>query len=71
MIKNDGKIVIMEFKPLEMSWGPPVDVRCSSQDLEDIFKAYGLKKIYLNEDIGGEIPEGKSHYLIIFVLPSF
>lgn len=56
----------MEFKPIEMQWGPPVDVRCSSEELEEIFNAYNLKKVYLNEDIGGDIDDGKSHYLIIF-----
>ncbi len=66
VIKNHGKIAVMEFKPLKMSWGPPVDVRISSDDLEEVFSQHDFKKVYLNEDIGSDIPEGKSHYLMIF-----
>ena len=49
-----------------MSWGPPVDVRISSDDLEEVFSQHDFKKVYLNEDIGSDIPEGKSHYFIVF-----
>ena len=66
-ITNDeGKIAIMDFKPVEMEFGPPLNIRISPKELEEIFNAHNLKKIYLNEDIGKEIPDGKSHYLIIF-----
>jgi hypothetical protein len=34
--------------------------------MEEIFNDYGLKRTYLNVDIGEENKEGKSHYLIIF-----
>jgi ubiquinone/menaquinone biosynthesis C-methylase UbiE len=64
--KSDGKIVIMDFKPIEMTKGPPIDVRISHIELEKIFNEYGLIKSYLNVDIGEENPQGKSHYLIIF-----
>jgi ubiquinone/menaquinone biosynthesis C-methylase UbiE len=66
IIKSDGKIAIMEFKPVEMDWGPPIDIRISHAELEKIFGDYGLKKTYLNVDIGKDIGETKSHYLIIF-----
>ena len=66
IIKSDGKIAIMEFKPVEMDWGPPIDIRLSHAELEKIFGDYGLKKTYLNVDIGKDIGETKSHYLIIF-----
>lgn len=66
IIKKDGRIAIMEFKPLEMSWGPPKDIRYSPEELEEIFNAHNLRKIYLNDDIGGDVAEGKSHYLMIF-----
>lgn len=56
----------MEFKPLKMSWGPPKDIRYSPEELEEIFNAHNLRKIYLNDDIGGDVAEGKSHYLMIF-----
>ena len=66
IIKSDGKIAIMEFKPIEMTFGPPIDVRISHIELEKIFNDYGLKKTYLTVDVGNDIGETKSHYLIIF-----
>lgn len=64
--KSGGKIAVMDFKPIEMTKGPPIDVRISHADLEKIFNEYGLKKDYITVDIGEEYPQGKSHYLIIF-----
>lgn len=64
--KDDGRIAIMEFAPVEMQFGPSLEVRVSPDELEKQFSNHGLKKIYLNEDIGAEIPDGKSHYLMIF-----
>lgn len=66
IIKPKGKIAIMDYKAWDVPKGPPTPVRSSPEDLEKLFNDHGLKKIYLNEDIGEEIPEGKSHYLIIF-----
>ena len=66
LINNEGRIAIMEFKPIEMKWGPPVDVKVSHFELEEVFIKHGLKKVYLNVDIGQEIPEGRSHYMIVF-----
>ena len=59
-------MAIIDFKPLEMSWGPPTDIRYSPDELEKIFDNHNFRKVYLNDDIGAEIPQGKSHYLIIF-----
>ena len=66
ILKSDGRIAIMEFKPIKMAWGPPIDIRISHVEMEKIFNEYGLKKDSLNVDIGEENPEGKSHYLITF-----
>ena len=66
MIKHGGKIAIMDFKPIEMLKGPPIDIRCSPQELKKIFESHNLKQTYLNEDIGEDIGEDKSHYLVIF-----
>ena len=49
-----------------MAWGPPTDIRYSPEELEEIFGNHNFRMVYLNEDIGAEIPQGKSHYLIIF-----
>ena len=66
IIKSNGKIAIMDYKAWDVPNGPPTQVRSSPDELEDFFKIHNLKKIYLNEEIGEDIPEGKSHYLIMF-----
>ena len=66
IIKKDGKIAIMDYKPWDVPNGPPTKVRSSPEELENLFNGHGLEKIYLNEEIGEDIPEGKSHYLIMF-----
>jgi len=65
-VKKDGKIAIMDYKPWDVPKGPPTKMRSSPEDLEELFKKQGLKRIYLNEEIGEDIPEGKSHFLIMF-----
>ena len=66
IVKKDGKIAIMDYKPWDVPNGPPTKMRSSPEDLEKLFAKQGLKKTYLNEEIGEDIPEGKSHYLIMF-----
>ena len=66
IIKPDGKIAIMDYKAWDVPKGPPTQARSSPDDLEELFNNHGLKKIYLNEDIGEDISEGKSHFLIMF-----
>ncbi len=66
LTKDDGKIAIMDFKVFDMPVGPPTEIRIPSSEVEDIFKGHNLKKVYLNDEIGAEFNEGKSHYLIIF-----
>ena len=67
VIKTDGgRIAIMDYKKQDVKNGPPTAIRSSPDDLKELFSAHGLKMTYLNEEIGEDIPEGKSHYLIIF-----
>lgn len=66
LTKNDGKIAIMDFKPFDMPVGPPTEIRIPPNDLENMFKSHNLKKVYVNDEIGADFSEGKSHYLIIF-----
>ena len=66
IVSIDGKIAIMDYKAWDVPKGPPTKMRSSPSDLEELFNKHGLKKIYLNEEIGEDIPEGKSHYLIMF-----
>ena len=66
IIKSDGKIAIMDYKAWEVPKGPPTTFRSTPQELEEIFANHGLKMTYLNEEIGEDIPQGKSHYFIVF-----
>lgn len=66
LIKDDGRIAIMEFRPIDWSFGPPTEIKCSPNELEEIFSNHGLKKVHLNEDMGQKSSEGNSHYMIIF-----
>lgn len=66
IVKDDGKIAIMDYKAWDVPKGPPTQFRSSPDELEELFNRHGLKKVYLNEEIGEDIPQGKSHYLIMF-----
>lgn len=66
IVSEDGKIAIMDYKAWDVPNGPPTKMRSSPAELEELFKNHGLKMTYLNEEIGEDIPEGKSHYLIMF-----
>ncbi|WP_296888587.1 class I SAM-dependent methyltransferase [uncultured Methanobrevibacter sp.] len=66
LIKDDGRIAIMDYKKWDVPKGPPTKVRSSPDELEEYFAKHGLIMTYLNEEIGEDIPEGKSHYFIVF-----
>lgn len=66
IIKCDGKIAIMDYKAWDVPKGPPTAFRSHPSELEELFAKHGLKMTYLNEEIGEDIPEGKSHYFIVF-----
>ena len=66
IINDDGKIAVVEFRPIDWSIGPPTEIKLAPAKLEEIFSSKGLKMTYLTEEIGQEGPEGYSHYLIIF-----
>lgn len=66
IIKDDGRIAIVDFNPIELPHGPPLDIKSSPERLEELFGNHNLKMVYLNDDLGTDYPEGKSHYMIIF-----
>lgn len=66
MINEEGKIAIMDFKAIDMQRGPPTEIKSTPDELEELFSKHGLKKAYLNEEVGEDIPEGKSHFIIMF-----
>lgn len=67
VIKDEGgRIAIMDYKKQDVKHGPPYAIRSSPDELKGEFEKQGLVMTYLNEEIGEDIPEGKSHYLIVF-----
>ncbi len=66
IIKQDGKIAIMDYKAWDVPKGPPTAFRSSPEELEEVFAKHGLKMTHLNEEMGEDIPQGKSHYFIVF-----
>lgn len=66
LINDGGRIAIMEFRPVDWSFGPPKEIKCSANELEELFNRHGLRKVHLNEKVGQKGPEGNSHYMIIF-----
>ena len=66
ILKKQGRIAIVEFRPIEWTFGPPLEIKYAPGELEEIFNNHGFKKVYLNEELGQECLEEKSHYLIIF-----
>jgi ubiquinone/menaquinone biosynthesis C-methylase UbiE len=66
IIKSDGKIAIMDYKAWDVPKGPPTAFRSTPAELEEVFREHNLKMTYLNEEIGEDIPQGKSHYFIVF-----
>ncbi|AXV38323.1 MAG: SAM-dependent methyltransferase [Methanobacterium sp. BRmetb2] len=67
IVKPGGKIAIMDYKKMDVKHGPPLHARRSPEELEEMFKRNGLKKIKVDNEIGEDLENGlKSHYLIIF-----
>lgn len=66
ILKADGRFAIVDFRPVVWDIGPPLEIKYAPDELEGIFNKYGFKKTFLNEELGLDGPEGKSHYLIIF-----
>ena len=66
LLKVGGRFAIVDFNPIEWSFGPPVEIKCSPDELEELFSKFDFKLTYLNDEMGLEEDGRKSHYLIIF-----
>lgn len=47
VLKPDGRLAIIECKKEEMSFGPPLHMRLSPEELENLIEKYGFEKINL------------------------
>ena len=67
IIKPGGKIAVMDYKKMDTGYGPPLRVKSSHEELEEMFAKHGLKMMQLDTEVGEDLEQGcKSHYLIIF-----
>jgi ubiquinone/menaquinone biosynthesis C-methylase UbiE len=58
VLKPDGKLVIVEFKKIEESPGPPLNVRLSPEETEKVVTSFGFVK--------DEVADaGPFHYLLV------
>ncbi|MCZ3365332.1 MULTISPECIES: class I SAM-dependent methyltransferase [Methanobacterium] len=66
IIKPEGKIAVMDYKKEDTGYGPPVRVKSSPEEMEEMFAKHGLKMVQLDTEAGEDLEHGKSHYIITF-----
>ena len=59
VLKTDGMLAIVEFKKIDGPPGPPVHIRLSPEEVEDMLGPYGFTKVRLTE-------VGQFNYLMLF-----
>lgn len=59
LLKSGGCLAIIEFKKVEGPPGPPIKIRLSEDEVEEMVTGYGFKKVKI-----GDI--GDYHYLMMF-----
>jgi ubiquinone/menaquinone biosynthesis C-methylase UbiE len=59
VLKEDGKLVIIDFNKTDASFGPPVSIRLSPDEVEDIVSPYGYA-------LKNKFDIGLAHYAIVF-----
>jgi ubiquinone/menaquinone biosynthesis C-methylase UbiE len=59
VMKTDSLLAIVEFKKIDGPPGPPVHIRLSPEEVDDMLSPYGFAKVKLTE-------VGPSNYLMLF-----
>ncbi|MEI8218401.1 MAG: class I SAM-dependent methyltransferase [Elusimicrobiota bacterium] len=59
VLKEDGEIVVIDFQKAETEFGPPLSVRLSPEDVENLIAPYGYK-------ILRQFDAGLNHYGLVF-----
>jgi ubiquinone/menaquinone biosynthesis C-methylase UbiE len=58
LLKPGGYLVIIEFKKIEGTPGPPIKIRLSEDEVEEMVTGYGFKKVEIGLDIGSTLIAG-------------
>jgi Methylase involved in ubiquinone/menaquinone biosynthesis len=66
IIKPEGKIAVMDYKKEDTGYGPPLRVKSTPEEMEEMFTKHGLKMVHLDNEAGEDLEHGKSHYIITF-----
>ena len=67
ILKPKGRVCIMEYKKQKVKkGGPKYPMRVRHEDVINSYENNGFKLEKLDTEVGEDIPEGKSHYLLIF-----
>lgn len=62
VLKPGGRLAVLEFKKIEGSPGPPLRIRLSEEDVEDLLAPFGFRIDSISD-------VGKHHYLLIASSP--
>lgn len=59
VLKDDGRLIIIDFKKKETPVGPPLDIRLNPDEVENIVEPYGYV-------LTNSFDAGQSHYGLVF-----
>jgi ubiquinone/menaquinone biosynthesis C-methylase UbiE len=59
VLKDDGKLIIIDFKKVETPVGPPLDIRLNPDEVANLVLSYGYT-------LKGNFDAGQSHYGLVF-----
>jgi ubiquinone/menaquinone biosynthesis C-methylase UbiE len=66
ILKPGGRIAVMEYKKEEARHGPRYPMRVSHEVIGELFKKHDMKFVSLDCDVGEDLGDHMSHYLIVF-----
>ncbi|MDR0913451.1 MAG: class I SAM-dependent methyltransferase [Methanobrevibacter sp.] len=67
ILKRGGRVCVMDYKKQKVKHGgPKYEMRISGDEIIERFLSKGFELKCYNDNAGETIPEGKSHYLLIF-----
>ena len=66
ILKPGGRIAVMEYKKEEARHGPRYPMRVSHEVIDELFKKHDMKFVSLDCEVGEDLGDHMSHYLIVF-----
>ncbi len=66
VLKVGGRIAVMEYKKEEARHGPRFPMRVADETVVDLFKEHDMELLSLDTEVGEDLGDHMSHYLVIF-----